>query len=31
MANTGIYNLENDEIVDESKLAPVHIAVVALK
>ena len=31
MANTGIYNLENDKIVDESKLEPVHIAVVALK
>lgn len=31
MANTGIYNLENDEIVDESRLEPVHIAVVALK
>lgn len=30
MANTGIYNLENDKIVDESKLEPVHIAVVAL-
>ena len=31
MANTGIYNLENDKIVDVSKLEPVHIAVVALK
>jgi hypothetical protein len=31
MANTGIFNLENDKIVDESKLAPVKIAVVALK
>lgn len=31
MANTGIYNLENDKIVDESKLEPVKIAVVALK
>ena len=31
MANTGIDNLENDKIVDESKLEPVHIAVVALK
>lgn len=31
MANTGIYNLKNDMIVDESKLEPVKIAVVALK
>jgi len=31
MANTGIQNLENDKIVDESKLEPVKIAVVALK
>ncbi|HKW64574.1 MAG TPA: hypothetical protein VJN89_18630 [Candidatus Acidoferrum sp.] len=31
MANTGIYNLENDKIVDESKLEPVKIAVVTLK
>ena len=31
MANTGIYNLENGEIVDESKLEPVKIAVVALE
>lgn len=31
MANTGIYNLENDKIVNESKLEPVKIAVVALK
>ncbi len=31
MANTGIDNLENDKIVDESKLEPVQIAVVALK
>ena len=31
MANTGIFNLENDKIVDVSKLEPVHIAVVALK
>ena len=31
MANTGIYNLENDQIVDQRKLAPVHIAVVPLK
>lgn len=31
MANTGIYNLENDQIVDPSKLEPVHIAVVPLK
>jgi hypothetical protein len=30
MTNTGISNLENDKIVDESKLEPVHIAVVAL-
>ena len=30
MANTGIQNLENDKIVDESKLEPVKIAVVAL-
>lgn len=31
MANTGIQNLENDKIVDRSKLEPVKIAVVALK
>jgi hypothetical protein len=31
MANTGIQNLENDKIVDESKLEPVKIAVAALK
>jgi len=31
MANTGIANLENDKIVDVSKLEPVHIAVVPLK
>src|SRR5262249_3962922 len=31
MANTGIQNLEGDKIVDESKLEPVRIAVVALK
>ena len=31
MANTGIQNLENDKIVDESKLEPVKIAVLALK
>ena len=31
MANTGIANLENDKIVDASKLEPVHIAVVALE
>ena len=31
MANTGISNLENDKIVDVSKLEPVRIAVVALK
>jgi sugar lactone lactonase YvrE len=30
MANTGIQNLEHDKIVDESKLEPVQIAVVAL-
>ncbi len=30
MANTGIQNLEDDNIVDESKLEPVKIAVVAL-
>ena len=31
IANTGIYNLDNDKIVDPAKLEPVHIAVVALK
>jgi len=31
LANTGIYNLENDKIVDATKLEPVKIAVVALK
>jgi len=31
MANTGIQNLEHDKIVDEGKLEPVQIAVVALK
>ena len=31
MANTGIYNLENDKIVDETKLELVNIAVVALE
>ncbi len=31
MANTGIRNLENDKIVDESMLEPVQIAVVALQ
>jgi DNA-binding beta-propeller fold protein YncE len=31
MANTGIDNLEDDKIVDESKLEPVQIAVVALR
>jgi hypothetical protein len=31
MANTGIQNLENDKIVDESKREPVKIAVVALQ
>lgn len=31
IANTGIYNFEDDTIVDPSKLEPVHIAVVPLK
>jgi hypothetical protein len=31
IANTRIYNLEDDRIVDPAKLEPVHIAVVALK
>ncbi|HET8923807.1 MAG TPA: hypothetical protein VFN26_12530 [Candidatus Acidoferrum sp.] len=31
MTNTGIDNLEDDKIIDESKLEPVHIAVVALR
>ncbi|HEV2195028.1 MAG TPA: hypothetical protein VGR55_05580 [Candidatus Acidoferrum sp.] len=31
MANTGIQNLENDKIADESKLEPVKIAAVALE
>lgn len=31
IANTGIYNLEGDKIVDPAKLEPVHIAVVPLK
>jgi hypothetical protein len=31
IANTGIYNLENDKIADPAKLEPVHIAVVPLK
>jgi hypothetical protein len=31
IANTGIYNLEDDKIIDPAKLEPVHIAVVALK
>jgi sugar lactone lactonase YvrE len=31
IANTGIYNLEDDRIVDPAKLEPIHIAVVALK
>jgi len=31
IANTGIYNLENDRILDPTKLEPVHIAVVPLK
>jgi hypothetical protein len=31
MANTGIYNLKDDRIVDEKKLEPVQVAVVELK
>jgi len=31
IANTGIYNLEADKVVDPAKLEPVHIAVVPLK
>jgi hypothetical protein len=31
IANTGIYNLEDDRIVDPAKLEPVHIAVAPLK
>jgi hypothetical protein len=31
IANTGIYNLRDDKIVDPAKLEPVHIAVVPLK
>ncbi len=31
LANTGIYNLEDDKIVDPAKLEPVHVAVVPLK
>ncbi len=31
IANTGIYNLEDDKIVDPAKLEPVHVAVVELK
>ena len=31
IANTGIYNLENDKIADPAELEPVHIAVVPLK
>jgi hypothetical protein len=31
IANTGIYNLEDDKIVDPTKLEPVHLAVVPLK
>jgi hypothetical protein len=31
IANTGIYNLRDDKIVDPTKLEPVHIAVVRLK
>jgi hypothetical protein len=30
IANTGIGNLDNDAIVDPSKLEPIHIAVLAL-
>ena len=31
IANTGIYNLEDDKIVDPAKLEPVHIAAMPLK
>jgi hypothetical protein len=31
IANTGIYNLQDDKIVDPAKLEPVHIAAVPLK
>ena len=31
IANTGIYNLEDDKIVDLNKLEPVHIAVIPLR
>src|SRR5215471_2958362 len=31
IANTGIYNLDDDKIVDPAKLEPVHIALVPLK
>jgi len=31
IANTGIYNLDHDKIVDPAKLEPVHIAVVSLQ
>jgi hypothetical protein len=31
IANTGIYNLEDDRIVDPAKIEPVHIAVVPLR
>jgi hypothetical protein len=31
IANTGIANLQDDRIVDPTKLEPVHIAVVPLK
>jgi hypothetical protein len=31
IANTGIGNLKDDEIVDPKKLEPIHIAVVQLK
>jgi sugar lactone lactonase YvrE len=30
IANTGIYNLENDKIIDPAKLEPVHVAAVRL-
>jgi hypothetical protein len=30
MANTGIYNLENDRVIDPAKMEPVYIAVVTL-
>ncbi|HET6175433.1 MAG TPA: hypothetical protein VFE61_00775 [Candidatus Sulfotelmatobacter sp.] len=31
IANTGIYNLEQDRIVNPAELEPVHIAVVSLE